>query len=489
MKKYQSNLTIILFFIIILFIIIPYMFLSPLSHIDEVWNFQSIYKMYNSGLIYNDNNVIITPIFFILGNALFHFFDANLLVFRLYNVIIFLIKYIFMFIIFKKLNCKNIHSALYVLLWLTIDSSCISCGANYNQLGLVFCLFGAIWYITHYNKKFYHLIQGIIIFLIFFTKQTIGVYYAFGIVLFELLEIGFHKKFWINQFTKLSTFLPCLLISLFIMYLQGNLIQFINLCFGSLLEFGNSNTLFNTQTLQYIIPIIFITAFTFYIIIKLNLPKNTITDIKFFLCLSLGLTFNILPIINNYHSIMALLLFYILFVYVIDIIIIREIFSDKKQNFILIIVCAFIILGFWIKILLLYFNEYNTLNFFDKSHPFYNAGISEEYLNRINEMSDYIIKKQKNGIKVIITSYEAGTFMTPLNINNREFDLLNYGNLGYNGINNTIKKIANMQNTEFLIFTDEKDCLFQEPKEIRKYIINNLQKTGEFLNYSIYTNK
>ena len=74
-------------------------------------------------------------------------------------------------------------------------------------------------------------------------------------------------------------------------------------------------------------------------------------------------------------------------------------------------------------------------------------------------------------------------------INNRELDLLFYGNLGFNGIQNTIDKISEMHDTEFLIFTNEKDCFYQEPIEIREYILENFEKTGEFLDYSIYINR
>ena len=45
-----------------------------------------------------------------------------------------------------------------------------------------------------------------------------------------------------------------------------------------------------------------------------------------------------------------------------------------------------------------------------------------------------------------------------------------------------------MKNTEFLIFTDEDDCYWQESKDIREYIINNFEKSGEIFNYSIYLN-
>lgn len=102
---------------------------------------------------------------------------------------------------------------------------------------------------------------------------------------------------------------------------------------------------------------------------------------------------------------------------------------------------------------------------------------------------DYIKIKQVEGTKVIVLSYEAAAYMMPLKINNREFDLPLAGNFGYHGIQKTIEKISNMENTEVLIFTNEQDCFYQESKEIRDYVVNHLQKSGEILNYSIYINR
>lgn len=489
MKKYQSNLMITLFFIAIFTIILFNSLFTTLNPYDETWNFQSIFKMYQGGTLYVDNNVIDTPIFFALGNLLFHIFGANFLIFRIYGTFLFFIKYLLMFFILKKLGSSKLHSILYLSLWLTLDSNNFACGANYNQFALIMCFIGILWYITNYHKKFYHLGQGIIIFLTFFTKQNIGVYYAFGIILFELLDNGINRQFFANQFAKLTSFLPCLLISSIIMYLRGNFFGFINLCFGSLFEFGSSNRVFNKDTLPYLISMLFISIFGIYLIVKSNISETIKRNIKFLVCLAICLSFIMLPIINPYHTIMSITFYYLAFVYMINHIILQEIFYTKLQKYTLLLICVlilFVILG---KTIGLYFKEYKSSKYFDKTHPFYNAPISQENLTRINDVTNYMIEKKKSGIDVIILSYEAAIYMVPLRINNGAFDMLLAGNLGYHGISNTIDKIANSQNTEFFIFTNEDDCFYQEPTQIREYILNHLQKNGEFLDYSIYINK
>lgn len=489
MKKYQSNLMITLFFIAIFTIALLNSLFTSFNPYDETWNFQSIFKMYQGGTLYVDNNVIDTPIFFVLGNLLFHIFGANLLIFRIYGAFLFFSKYLFMFFILKKLGSSKLHTMLYLSLWLTIDSNNFACGANYNQLALIMCLLGILWYITHYPKKFYHFGQGILIFLTFFTKQNIGVYYAFGIVLFELLDGGLNHDFFANQLRKLASFLPCLLISFVIMYLHGNFFGFINLCFGSLLEFGSSNRVFNKDTLSYLISMIFISIFGTYLIVQSKIPETIKRNIKLLLCLAICLSFIMLPIVNPYHTIMSLTFYYLTFVYIIDHLIVQEIFHTKVQKYTFLLICFFILLAIFSKTIFLYFKEYKPSKYFDKTHPFYNAPISEENLTRINDITNYIIQKKKSGTNVIILSYEAAIYMVPLRINNGAFDMLLAGNLGYHGISNTIDKIANAQNTEFFIFTNEDDCFYQEPAQIREYILNHFEKNGEFLNYSIYINK
>ena len=76
--------------------------------------------------------------------------------------------------------------------------------------------------------------------------------------------------------------------------------------------------------------------------------------------------------------------------------------------------------------------------------------------------------------------------MVELDINNGEFDLAFVGNLGYDGENKLIDKIKELENTEILIFTDEEDCFWQESKKVREYIMENMKRKGEILEYTIY---
>lgn len=487
LQKIIPKLLILAFFTIITFLTFFIENSIIISYHDPLWNLQSIYKMCNGSLIYKDTNVLITPIFFIIGKIIFQIFSANLLTFNIYGTFIFLIKFIVSYKIFRYLKINKTHSLLYVSLLFLIDIATIPSSANYNELAIVFTLFGILLYIKKYNKKFYNFLQGIIIFLTFFTKQTIGVYYAIGVVLFEFIDIGINAKFFKNQLLKLTSFIPLTLFSLLIMYIKGNLFDFLNMCFGNLLEFGQSNFKFNSNYIGYFFGSFIIIFATIFIIIKVSTVSDEFkTNLKFLLCLCIPLSLNVLPLINAYHVTMSFYYYLILFTYLIDVAFINELFSSKKSTYCIVLIVFLIFLAIFLKATFSYIEIRTSTTVYDKNHPFYGNPVKKTDITQTELIQDYIKRKKEQGTSVIIINYDAVRYNLPLGINNNEFDLLLAGNLGFKGISKTIEKIKNMHNTEFLMFTDEDDCFYQEPKEIRQYIIDNFEKSGDLFNYSIY---
>ena len=77
-------------------------------------------------------------------------------------------------------------------------------------------------------------------------------------------------------------------------------------------------------------------------------------------------------------------------------------------------------------------------------------------------------------------------YMSPLKINNVEFDLPFLGNLGKEGEPGLIKKIDKLENAEILITKDEDDKSYQESKKVREYIMQKFEKIGEIEEFYIY---
>lgn len=105
---------------------------------DEIWNFQNVMKIVNGNKIYIDCNVITTPIFFMIGSVIVKLLGANLLGFRIYNVIIFLILLIAIYQLLKVLKIEKSRAKIYTLFVTLFLSPYISSGANYNILGTAF---------------------------------------------------------------------------------------------------------------------------------------------------------------------------------------------------------------------------------------------------------------------------------------------------------------------------------------------------------------
>ena len=487
MENSKNNKFIILIFFLCIFLLLCILNLPVRLQQDCLWNFQSIYKMANYGAIYNVNNVIHTPIFFEIGNIFFRLFGSNFFVYSLLQLSLFFCDLILFYLIFRKLKISIFNSLLYTQIMFLLIFNYLKTDASYNILSIIFTLLGVIIYLGRYNSKKYHHLQGLIIFLTFFTKQTTGVYYAISIIVFEMIHNVIKKEFFINQLKKLCGFLPPLLISLLIMYFRGNLLNFINLCFGSLFEFGNSNLAYS---LYDIIPFITyslqIIVFSLLLICKSKeITEEQKKNTKFLICLSIFLSFNIFPLANKYHIMLGLTFYYVLFLYTLDFSVFSKILPEKLIKITIII--FFIFLSF--RVLFSYLDYNKNLTKFPKDSIFYPAKISQESLDKLYTIQKYIEDKKENNINVIVISSDSAFYTLPLKVNNYEFDMLLSGNLGYNGIQNTINKISNMKNTEFLIFTDDDSCYWQEPKAIREYIISNFEKSGEILDYSIYFNK
>lgn len=157
---------------------------------DEIWNFANIYKMVNGYQIYKDANVIITLVFFIIGEIAFKILGANYFIFRLLDSLIYSTMILIVYNILKQLKIRKSNALLYTLIIHYFMYTIVHGGANYNILAIMLVLLGIYITIKYNNTKRFAILNGIIIYLIIFTKQNIGVYYLLGTILMRI----FNKK-------------------------------------------------------------------------------------------------------------------------------------------------------------------------------------------------------------------------------------------------------------------------------------------------------
>ncbi len=145
MKKIvEKNIYIILIILTIIFATL-FTFSVRTESNDSLWNFSNTYKMYNGGTIYNDNNVIITPIFFEIGLIIFKLFGANVFIYGVYNVLIWTVLIFFVLKLFLTLEIKKNISCIMSILILLCSATLVAVGANYSVLALLFVIIRSIF--------------------------------------------------------------------------------------------------------------------------------------------------------------------------------------------------------------------------------------------------------------------------------------------------------------------------------------------------------
>lgn len=193
MEKIKKHDNLILWIVVTIFSAVA-IFGVSLRTGDELWNFANIYKMVNGYQIYKDTNVIITPIFFIIGEIAFKILGANYFVFRLLDTLIYSTMILIVYNILKQLKIRKSNALLYTLIIHYFMYTIVHGGANYNILAIMFVLLGIYITLKYNNTKRFIILNGIIIYLIIFTKQNIGAYYFLGTILMRILKPKRYEK-------------------------------------------------------------------------------------------------------------------------------------------------------------------------------------------------------------------------------------------------------------------------------------------------------
>lgn len=482
-KKHDNIFVIMLIFLSIFGITLN----TSITNTDELWNFQNIYKMYNGFQIYKDANVIDTPLFFWLGELLFKIFDANFFIFRFYNILIMVTIYLVTYLIFKELKIPKKVSIICILALIVYKNFGMTLiQANYNTMALMFCLIGILINMKKYKSN--SIYQGIIVFLIFCTKQNIGIYYGIGLFFYELIN---YNKFRIkikNLLKEFFIFAVFLTILILYFYINNNLYNLISYTVLGIREFAKENILIEYSSFIAMLSIISINLiltrfFTKSKKVKLNEIEKQ--NLILFNCFSIPLVLIMFPIFNMAHYLIGIHISLILFIYLIKIIINR---IDLKINPKIISSAALVGCIITITISSVYFYSWNTtINSesyeVDKNSPFYGGIITKELIDNISNIVSYIKNEEEN---VIVLSSKAALYMVPAKRSNGMMDLPFKGNLGKDGEKGLIKTIENMTNIKILIENDDSKLIYQESKRVRQYIIDNMQKIGEIEEFDIY---
>ena len=463
---------------------------------DEFWTFANTYKLYNGISLYNENNVIHMPLFFWTGSLVFKIFGANFLVYRIYHLVIMFILYLAIYKLFINLNIKKEISILMIAILSILFRSVNTAGGSYTTLALAMFVLGVSNLIKAQNKNTNIIFQGIIAFLIFITKQNVGVYYILGLIIYLMSGKNRIK----NIITLIVTITIPSCIFLGYEYYNNELENLINYTFLGLGEFAEKNIILDsTQYVQMLLAIPISAIISAIYQFRDNKKKN-IKDEKFkiLVVFSIMNLFMAYPIFNKYHIltsivISAVLLIYILYVYIKKIKLEQEakkIILGTINKLIVIFIIVFAIRSIYNVIV---YNEFiNPAEIkYDRNHPFYGGVIykgSGEVIEGEPEYDDVMnfIKEKENESDVIIFDTRANLYMVPLGRNNQNYDLPMLGNWGKDGENKLLGDVKSKTNTYFLLYDETRNISTQESKKIKDYIKENSRYDGKIGKYDIY---
>lgn len=509
---------------------------------DRIWVFHMLQKIANGDLIYSEINVLVGPIFYIFGGMIFKIFGSNFIVYDCLGGITYGAIAVLAYSICKLINKDDDKILNLLMIVVLYYFSKVMYLPNYNSFALFFIMCAMYTELKMVYKEKHlvsNLLIGAFLALAFFSKQTIG---GMAIIATGLISIVYgisvEKKFPIKEILQKATgffviFIPIIIL----MAISGNLIDYIDLCFGSILEFASNNTSISNMN-------IYLSFSLAFLLVGLTLFKMRKTDKELLIIpiYAIAVIFFAIPLGNAYHlhlatfftwfillkiinifkesdneTILKVLITipfiaFVVSLYTLDAKTIKTMTNEEivelitgfsiYTNGIDIIIMVVFVLGVinknqdFIKtslavcmIVTICFFTYNYIaNLEDKITPdgleiYANHGFENEKLNEIKDITQYILEKEKEGYTVKGVSWDASEYMAPLNRNNGKYDLLMNGNLGYNGISKTLEEMKKWENT---IILKNQEPFWQEPAEIMDYIEENCSKVDEIYGIDVF---
>jgi len=434
-NKYQLLELIIIFIITLLYNLIC----SSITG-DEIWNYGFSYNISTSLIPYKDFNMVITPLYPLLGAIFLIIFGKNLLIYHIFNAIICTAIFSYM----KKLIPQSYHIVYMIFL--------LNAYPSYNILCILFLYILMIME----DKKSNNYLIGIILGLTFLTKQNIGIFLCIPSLFTKNVK---------KILKRITGFLIPNLILLVYLLLNNCLYEFIDYTFLGLILFAKTNLL----TDKISIIIIIITT----IILILKYIKNK--DIKIIYLLSFQLL--AFPIVEKYHIMIALVP------------IIGYLLSTIKLNkkIFLLIFITNIIVTFSVNIYSIHNLEYSFPN---NSEAYKYRKISTEIVSTLKYISNYV-----NRVKEELYIIDRNAYFIKLesNIEINKYDLLNAGNLGKGGEKKIINEIEENCNNKKCIFLIELEASQNNPKleyakETKDYVKSKYKRHNVVGNLVVYKN-
>ena len=431
-----------IFIYLLLFVLLfCYSYFLGYFNSDEIWCYGFGYNISHGLVPYRDFNMVITPLLPFLGSLFTFLFGHHLWCVHILNSIMITFAIIIMY--------KDIGKKCFCLIPLLLVYLIYS----YNLLA--FLLIILIMYVFDSNFKNRELLLALLVSFMFLTKQHIGICMFIPLIICNK-----------NKFKSFIAFMIPIIMLFIYLLINNAMYQFIDYCFLGLFDFGGNNSYYSYITILWIIEVIYFG----YLVISSKLKNGLAFYILSFLVICI-------PIFDHYHFSFCLIIFlyYILRKYK---------FREYKYKYFIIMSCCYFLFIFVGSNVVSYFNINTNSNSF-----LYGRNVSNSMMNNIDSIR-YYVDLNKDKYNIYIFSANAYIIKLELNMTLNQYDLINNGNMGYQGYKRIISNLINYCSTSDCLFILDKDMAgVQINNNIRNYVIDNYQYIEDIDNYKIYSNK
>lgn len=433
-KVLKIGLFITIFLIFLFFNLI----ISPLN-LDEIWSYGFSHNIFMGLVPYKDFNMVITPLYPFIVSCFFHVFGSNMLIFHILNSLFITIIIYLMYL----LAGKKAFILLPFFIW-PINVSI----PNYNLFILLLFLLLIYLEKKDVNKFFIGLVIG----LIFLTKQSVGIV----LILSALYYFKDKKKFLLEI---IGFGIP---VFIFIIYLvlANNLSYFIDLGIMGLFDFGSGNG-------NFISPLSIITLLIVGLILYSLLKKeNVLYNLYLLLFVSI-----VVPIFDYYHFALFFFVFTLLFLMEVDL-------KDLRLD----------IVGLFLFAAVVIF-DYSKINFDKSLYPNKINRFEYRYLdsNNLYTINNIIRNIEKYDNKVIIIGPDSYYYKLVMNKKIGYLDLINTGNWGYHGSDKLFDEVMSLDK-DYVFFVNPKELGKdkQTDQNLIRYIVDHGNKIEKTFIYDVY---
>lgn len=421
---------------------------------DQIYNYGFSYALTRGEIPYNDFNMIIPPLGAFVYMIPFLLFGPSLIVFNLFQALLLTLMF---YVLFKMYGDKAWIMLVVLLLPLPIPFvTAIFQGYNF----LLIFEFIILIYLFKMGKSDY--LIGLLLGLMVFTKQTVGVFMFIPSIVYLFKDKGkFFKR-------CLGFLIPCFIMLIYFA-VTGSLVNFFDMCLFGMLDFTNKNSgilkfFSDFYFYIFILEIILI----IYLIIKNRKDSNYLS----YLIYTLIFSSVAMPLFDYNH------VSYFSFILVV-ILLERVVKLPKRLGF-----SSYLFSSCISIIWFLFINNFTFPNvvLFDN----YKLGL----LNKKNEEEIINVGEyMRSHDNTIILSEYSYLVKIVLDRDIDHYDLLNYGNHGYNGTDKLIKRLEREKDLYILVNLEAYNRTSKRQqfnKEFVQYVIDNYEKIESLGVYDIY---